>query len=304
MVTIPGYVNGVRDQTLPPSQRSVGTEPLSPVAALVRRHDHDRYQTALFAPIARREALFALYAFNYEIARVRETVMQPTLGRIRLEWWRENIAAAYGTGPARRHPVVEPLTDVIREYRLTRQHFERLIDARTEDFDDDPPPDLAALEAYAEGTSARLLDLALEVLRVRDAAATLAARDVGIAFALSGLLRALPMRSPAYRPLIPVEIDQRNGLDLASTRHMRSSPALRAAVAEIAIRAQQHLRTARATRRAVPRAALPALLPAVIAGQSLARLQRAGYDPFDPALLQPDPLQSWRLALAMLGRCF
>src|SRR5205823_335241 len=50
---------------------------LSPVAALVRRHDRDRYQTVLFAPAARREALFALYAFNYEIARVRETVTQP-----------------------------------------------------------------------------------------------------------------------------------------------------------------------------------------------------------------------------------
>ncbi len=47
---------------------------LSPLAALVRRHDRDRYQTVLFAPAGRREALFALYAFNYEIARVRETV--------------------------------------------------------------------------------------------------------------------------------------------------------------------------------------------------------------------------------------
>jgi phytoene synthase len=37
---------------------------LSPMAALVRRHDRDRYQTELFAPSAAREALFALYAFN------------------------------------------------------------------------------------------------------------------------------------------------------------------------------------------------------------------------------------------------
>ena len=51
----------------------------------MRRHDRDRYQTALFAPAARREALFALYAFNYEIARVRESVTQPMLGQIRLD---------------------------------------------------------------------------------------------------------------------------------------------------------------------------------------------------------------------------
>ena len=57
----------------------------------MRRHDRDRYQTALFAPADRREALFALYAFNYEVARVRETVTPPMLGQIRLQWWREVI---------------------------------------------------------------------------------------------------------------------------------------------------------------------------------------------------------------------
>jgi len=66
---------------------------LSPLAALVRRHDRDRYQTALFAPADRREAMFALYAFNYEIARVREIVTQPMLGQIRLQWWREIVDA-------------------------------------------------------------------------------------------------------------------------------------------------------------------------------------------------------------------
>ena len=69
----------------------------------MRHHDRDRFQTALFAPAERREALFALYAFNYEIARVREAVREPMLGQIRLQWWREAIAAAYAGEPPRRH---------------------------------------------------------------------------------------------------------------------------------------------------------------------------------------------------------
>src|SRR5215469_407438 len=96
---------------------------LSPVAALVRQHDHDRFQTALFAPSAQREALFALYAFNYEIARVRETVREPMLGRIRLQWWREVIAAACEGGAERQHEVVVPLTAAIRERGLSRTHL-------------------------------------------------------------------------------------------------------------------------------------------------------------------------------------
>src|ERR1700748_2872413 len=113
MATIPGYVKGIHRKTPVPERRSTEADRLSPVAALVRRHDSDRYQTALFAPAARREALFALYAFNYEIARVRETVTQPVLGHIRLQWWRANIAAAFAGGPVRHHPVAEALSIVI-----------------------------------------------------------------------------------------------------------------------------------------------------------------------------------------------
>src|ERR1700746_3699937 len=115
MATIPGYVKEVPRKTPVPERRSTDPDRLSPVAALVRRHDRDRFQTVLFAPATRREALFALYAFNYEIARVRESVTQPLLGQIRLQWWREAIATAFEGGPIRHHMVVEPLTAIIRE---------------------------------------------------------------------------------------------------------------------------------------------------------------------------------------------
>jgi NADH dehydrogenase [ubiquinone] 1 alpha subcomplex assembly factor 6 len=286
------------------SQRSSDPQHLSPAAAITRRHDRDRFQTALFAPAARREALFALYAFNYEIARVREAVTQPTLGHIRLEWWRENIAAAFGNGAVRRHPVAEALTTVIRERGLTRIHFDRLIDAREADFDEDPPTSLAALETYTEGTSAQLVYLALEALGARDQAAREAGHHTGLAYALAGLLRALPLLIASGRPVIPSDIAARAGLDLGDHRGLRPSPALRAAVAEIAAAAKGHLRAARKRRGAVARAALPALLPALVAERSLKRLKKARHDPFDPALTRPDPLQSWRLAAAALRHRF
>src|SRR5215469_18549162 len=123
MAIIPGSVKAISRKTPFPDGRSAKADRLSPVAALVQRHDRDRFQTVLFAPAARREALFALYAFNYEIARVRERVTEPTLGRIRLEWWRESIAAAYEGGSVRHHFAVAPLTAAIREHALSREHF-------------------------------------------------------------------------------------------------------------------------------------------------------------------------------------
>jgi NADH dehydrogenase [ubiquinone] 1 alpha subcomplex assembly factor 6 len=300
MATIPGYVKGVRQKTPTPGRRSADADGLSPVAALVRRHDRDRFQTALFAPVARREALFALYAFNYEIARVRESVTEPMLGQMRLQWWRENIAAAFDAAPARHHPVVEPLSATIRDLALSREHFDRLIDAREADLSDEPPASLAGLEDYGEATSARLIYLALEALGVREPVAGEAAHHVGIAYALAGLLRAMPFHAQAGRSFIPAELVQRTGLAEADYRASRATPALRVAGAEIAAAASQHLRLARALRRRIPGRAVPALLPAVIAGRALAFLQRADYDPFDPSLARPDPLQSWRLAAAAL----
>ncbi len=245
----------------------------------MRRHDRDRYQTALFAPTARREALFALYAFNYEIARVRESVTQPMLGQIRLQWWRENIAAAFEGGSIRHHPVMEPLAATIREFGLTRGHFDGLIDARETDLTDEPPASLSALESYAEGSSSRLIYLALEILEARGPAVTEAGLHIGIAYSLAGLLRAMPLRA---RHIIPAGIPAQTG------------------VAELTTAASRHLEAARASRGRTPRSALPALLSAVIAQRSLTRLKRARYDPFDPALAVPDPLQSWRLAAAAL----
>jgi phytoene synthase len=277
MATIPGYVKVIGGKTPARDRRSARTDRLSPVAALVWRHDRDRFQTVLFAPAARREALFALYAFNHEIARVRERVTEPTLGRIRLEWWRETIAVAYEDGPVRRHDVVEALSDAIRTQRPTREHFDRLIDARERDLDDAAPTSLAALEDYAEAVSGRLVYLALEMLGVGDPAARQAGFHVGIAYGLVGLLRAMPYRAQASRRLVP---------------------------AGVAAAASRHLALARGLRSAVPRAAFPALLPAIVAERYLRRLRRAGCDPFDKTVTAPDPLQSWRFAAAALFNRF
>ena len=269
------------------------------MAALVRRHDHDRFQTALFAPSGRREALFALYAFNYEVARVRETVSEPVLGQIRLQWWRESIAAAFEGGPVRNHLVVEALTAAIRACALTRAHFERLVDAREQDLDEAPSANLSALEDYAEATSARLVYLALESLGVRGPSAEKAGFHVGVAYALAGLLRAMPFQARAGRLIVPADIAAQTALDAGDYRGLRSTQALCSATAEIAAAASRHLAAARTHRHSIARRALPALLPAIVAERSLARLKQAGYDPFDPALATPETMQSWRLGNSM-----
>src|SRR5690349_9652903 len=104
----------------------------SSLAGFVRRHDPDRFLTALFAPPAKREALFALYAFNHELARAREAATEAPLALIRLQWWREVVE-----GARRRHEIAEPLSAAIEAGALRRRDLLRIINAR--DIEPQPP---------------------------------------------------------------------------------------------------------------------------------------------------------------------
>ncbi|MBY0330364.1 MAG: squalene/phytoene synthase family protein, partial [Acetobacteraceae bacterium] len=86
-----------------------GDPPLSPPAAIARAEDPDRFLCALFAPAARREALFALIAFNHELARARAAARTPLIALMRLQWWRDAVRDAAAGKPARRHEVAGPL---------------------------------------------------------------------------------------------------------------------------------------------------------------------------------------------------
>src|SRR4051794_29410710 len=90
--------------------------------ALVREADRDRFLATLFAPQKFRRALFALYAFHGEIARVRDLAREPMPGEIRLQWWRDAFAGA-GHGDVRANPVASALLDTIVRYRLPPQAF-------------------------------------------------------------------------------------------------------------------------------------------------------------------------------------
>lgn len=267
----------------------------------VRTHDHDRFLTTLFAPTDRREALFALWAFNLEIAKTREVVREPIMGQIRLQWWRDAIAAAYGEGPLPEHAVTVPLAAAIRSHALSRESLDRLIDAREADLEDEPVADSEALGVYVAATAVPPLLLALQVLGVRDDGAPgEAARHVGLAYGLTGLLRAVPFHARQQRVLLPADRLAAHGGGAREILDLKPGPAVAAVVAELADRARGHLTQACALRRAVAPAAAPALRLAVVAELHLATLAREGHDVFSPRVQMPNPFRQMRLTWAAL----
>lgn len=267
----------------------VGTN-LSYCAQQVRQQDNDRFLCALFAPAERREALFALYAFNLELASVPGKVSEPLLGRMRFQWWREALEGALDGTPVH-HQVMEPLVRAIDGTGLDKAALHGLIDARALDLEEAPIADWAALAAYAADTAGALGEMSLDVLGVDHGAAREAARHVGQAVAALDILRSLP-HAAKQRLYLPQESMAAAGLRANAIFDGTAPAALRRVVAEMVDWAARHLSAARLNRGDIPREALPALLPAALADLQMKRLRRRAFDPFDPSLRRPAP---WRI---------
>jgi phytoene synthase len=259
---------------------------------LVRQADKDRFLATLFAPAERRPFLFALYAFNAEVSRVPERASESFAGEVRLQWWRDVLDGTRG-GEANANPVASALLAAIAWHDLPAASLVDLIDAREFDLYDDPMPTLAALESYARRTTSTLFTLAARILGA--APGSVIADPAGSAYAIAGLLRSFAFHASRRRLYVPVEILERHGAPIADVLAGRSSPQLRAALAELRAVARRHLDVVAARRALVSAQALPAYLPVSLVRGYLDRMDRPGCDPFAAAIEVPQWRRQWAL---------
>lgn len=236
---------------------------LSICGATVRRHDPDRFLLSMFVPPEKREALWTLYAFNYEIARTRDVVTEPQLGLIRLQWWRECLADIYAGKALTPHPVLDPLAAAIRMYDLPHDLFETLLKARELDLHDHPPATIEALVAYADKTSTPLLQLSWAILSSLEGNGV---REVATAYALAGILRAVSFHHAQGRETLPPHV----------------------LVKEIVGKAMTLLQGQKISGKYLK-------LHAKLAEMYLKQISGAGYDLFSPRLQTPPFLREIRL---------
>lgn len=240
------------------------TEPAdqaSRLAELVRAADHDRYLAALYAPAEKREALLALYAFNAEIASIRDRVSQALPGEIRLQWWRDAILSGDVTAGAG-HPVAQALLAAIERYRLPRHTFDDYLQARLFDLYDDPMPSRNDLEGYCGETASALIQLSSLVL---DGTAAPRFADLaghaGCAQAIAGLLRLLPLHRAREQCFVPADILAASGVTVAEFNAASPPPGAVHAVSAMIALAREHLAAFERGAGRLPESLRPAYLP-------------------------------------------
>lgn len=250
----------------------IGTVSLSPIGAFARSHDPDRFLCALFAPAEAREAIFALIAFNHELARAREATSNPMAAMIRLQWWRDAVGEARAGRPARRHEVAEPLHAAIRAGALDADALIALVDARDAEAEEGGIATEEAFVAWLRDTAGGWSATAGAALGAgREACEVL--RALGAAYGLAGVLRSVAAHAAQGRCLLPLDRLAAARLSPDQVIEAPQDPALRALLREMAV---EGLAALAAARRDVPEAAIAAALPAVLARRDLMRLARGG----------------------------
>jgi phytoene synthase len=262
--------------------------------ALVRETDKDRYLAALFIPAAARRHVFALYAFDSEIAAVRGRIREPMTGEVRLQWWRDTLAGK-AAGEAAGHPVAAALLDTVRRCELPIGEFERMLEARAFDLYPGAMPSREAFDAYLHATASTVFALAGKLLGGNGATLGAGADSAGLAYGITGLLRALPLHASRGQIYLPGDLLDRHNADGDLILRGKGHAGLSGALAELRRDARAHLTQAHRLMPDVPEKARAAFLPLALVEPYLKQMERRDYDPFRPPVEIPQWRRQWLL---------
>jgi phytoene synthase len=227
---------------------------------------------------------------------VREIVSEPLLGEIRFQWWRDALEGAANAGEAKTNPVAAALLDTIARFDLPKAPLLELISARGRGLYGEPIESVTTLEAHTEATCSNLLRLAALILDGAEAAASRdAALHAGIAYGITGLIRALPWQRARGQVFIPVEILQAHGANRDDFAAERASEAVLAAIADLRAVARAHLDIFYAKLPGLPDKSRPAFLPVCLCEPYLRLMEKPGYEPFKAVIELPQWRRQWIL---------
>ncbi|MGH6841017.1 MAG: phytoene/squalene synthase family protein [Methylocella sp.] len=262
---------------------------------LLRREDKDRWLASLFVPPRFRPHIHALHAFSLETARVGKIVSEPLLGEMRIQWWRDALDGT-NDGEAKANPVAAALLDTIVRFDLPKAPLRELISARRADLYGDPVQSVEALEAYTEATCSNLFRLAALIIeRAETAASRDAALHAGIAYGITGLIRALHWNGARGKVFVPAGILQARGASREDFVAGHASPGVVAALADLRVLASAHLEIFDAGLPGLPEKVRPAFLPACLCEPYLRLMEKPGYDAFKTVIELPQWKRQWSL---------
>jgi phytoene synthase len=234
------------------------------------------YYSFLYLPPERRRAITALYAFCRE---VDDTVDEPgdaQLAAAKLAWWRVELANLFAGKP--QHPVTRALAPHLQSYAISLEKLCEIVEGMEMDLTQTRYLDWPALERYCDRVAGAVGILAAGIFGYSEARTLEYARNLGIAFQLTNIIRDVGEDARKNRIYLPLEDLRRFGLPAAEILKLEETPPFKALMQFEAQRARgYYARALDALPAKDRRAQRPGLIMAAIYRALLAELERDGF---------------------------
>ena len=239
------------------------------------------YWAMRFLPRARREAMFAIYAFCREVDDIVDDEGRPDDKRRRLDTWRHEIDSLYAGHPETL--TARALAEPVRRFGMRREDFLAVIDGMQMDLGDGlRAPDLDELELYCRRVAGAVGLLSIRAFGAGGAHAEAFALALGTALQLTNILRDLLEDAERDRLYLPQELLDRAGIEAAEPRDVLRHPEIPKVCDALARIAKERFAGATAALAECDRRALrPAVVMMVHYRRLLAGLEKRGWTRLD-----------------------
>ena len=183
------------------------------------------YYSFLFLPPERRRAITALYAFCREVDDVVDETSDTGLARVKLAWWRDEVAAAYHGAP--QHPVTRAISALLPRFNLAEARLNEIITGMEMDLDHDRYADFEMLKLYCHRVAGVVGLLSAEIFGYQNRQTLEYAADLGMAFQLTNIIRDVGEDSRRGRIYLPLDELRRFGVTEKDIAEARESDAFR-----------------------------------------------------------------------------
>jgi len=234
------------------------------------------YYSFLFLPPERRRAITALYAFCREVDDVVDETSDAQLAATKLAWWRVELGKLFAGNP--QHPVSKALAPHLAPFGITQEKLSDIIDGMEMDLTQTRYLDWPGLERYCYRVASVVGLLAAGIFGYRDARTLDYARNLGLAFQLTNIIRDVGEDARKNRIYLPMADLKEFGVPAADILQARETPEFRRLMSFEAARAREHYEKAMQALPAEDRKPQrPGLIMAAIYRTLLEEIERDGF---------------------------
>lgn len=252
-------------------------------------------------PKARREAMYALYAFCREVDDIADDGATLEIRRGGLQQWREKISALFQRGEPTEF-ITQALLPAIKEYALVEEDFQAIIDGMEMDAGDPVcAPDMKTLDLYCDRVASAVGRASVRIFGENSTNGMKVAYHLGRALQLTNILRDLAEDAARGRLYLPEELLAKHSVIEHNPKEVLNHASLGLVCRDLAEIAQGHFKAADVAMALCSSAAMrPARVMRAYYGAIFNRLLKEGWR--NPLLRVALP--KWKKLLLVLKALF